>query len=369
MKNTKRCMVSLKLLVILTLLQFACKKDGGYYNAPDANGKVSVNTYEYLKSKPGVYDSLIAAVDRLGLKETLIDSNITLFAVTNQSFQLAITNLNNLRRQSDKDPVFLGNIDHAQFDTMVSYYIIRGRYTSDSLQLQDGLDLKSVRFGYPMHGKSSRAPASGYVLGGPQVVEFSNTKGSKFNRNWATTTTGSNNIETTNGIVHVVSPDHIFGFDEFVKRLTFVPAPANYITLIGGILTISRDNNGGPDNGEGSLRMIDGDVQTKFLGDFLGHMWVKYELNTPEIVSVYTLTSANDAPDRDPVAWTMQGSNDNIHWDELDRISNFVFEQRFQLKIFKIPNKISYKYYKWDITQINGSGAMQLSEFTLNGAK
>jgi len=71
------------------------------------------------------------------------------------------------------------------------------------------------------------------------VIDFSNTKGSKFVKFWSSTTTGSNNIETTNGIVHVVTPDHIFGFDEFVKRLTFVPPPPDLIKLIGGKLYLN----------------------------------------------------------------------------------------------------------------------------------
>jgi len=356
-------------LLILSLAQLTCKKDGGDHDTGDANKKIPLNTYDYLKSKPGVFDSLVAVIDRLGLKETLTDSSITLFAVTNQSFQLAITNLNALRRQTDKDPLYLESVDRQQLDTMVSYYIIRGIYLSDSLQLQDGLDLFSVRFGYPMHATSTRASASGFEKGGPEVINFSNTKGSKFLRFWSSTTTGSNNIETTNGIIHVVTPDHIFGFDEFVKRLTFVPPPPDLIKLIGGKLSVLRDNNGGPDNGEGSKKVIDGDDHTKFLCEFQGRVWMKFELKTPAVSSVYTLTSANDASDRDPRAWTFEGSNDDQNWEELDRRFNFFFEQRYQLKIFSFANTKAYKFYRIDISELNGSGAFQLAEWTINKAK
>jgi uncharacterized surface protein with fasciclin (FAS1) repeats len=359
----------LNIILLLSLVQLSCKKNGGNFDAPQAGGKVPLNTYDYLKSKPGVFDSLVAAIDRLGLKETVADSNITLFAVTNQSFQLAVTNLNRLRRQTDKDPLYLGIVDRQQLDTMVCYYIIRGKYLSDSLQLQDGLDLSSVRFGYPMHGKSTRAAASGFEKGGPEVIEFSNTKRSKFVKFWSNTNTGSNNIETTNGVVHVVSPDHIFGFDEFVKRLTFVPPPPNLMTLIGGKLSVLRDNNGGPDNGEGSKKVIDGDDHTKYLADFVGRIWMKFELNTPAVSSVYTLTSANDAADRDPRAWTFEGSDDDQNWVELDRRFNFFFEQRYQIKVFSFLNTKAYKYYRIDISELNGSGAFQLAEWTINSTK
>jgi hypothetical protein len=369
MKNTMKWIGVANLLLAITLVLSACKKDGGYYNASNADRKMNMNTYEYLKSKPGVYDSLIKVVDRMGLKQTLTDSNVTLFAVTNQSFQLAINNLNTLRRQSDKDPLSLDNISGEQLDTMVSYYIIRGNFTSESLQLQDGLNLSSVRFAYPMHAKTTRASASGYVLGGPEVIEYSNTKRSKFIRFWSTATTGSNNIQTTNGIVHVVSPDHIFGFDEFVTRLTFVPPPPNLITLIGGTLSVLRDNNGGPDNGEGSKKVIDGDDHTKFLAELQGRLWIKFRLNTPEVSSVYTLTSANDAPDRDPRAWTFEGSHDDINWVELDRRSNFFFEERYQIKVFRFTNTVAYRYYRIDISELRNGGLFQLAEWTINKSK
>jgi len=91
-------MRAIQFLLILSFALPACKKDGGYHDSSDANKKVPLNTYDYLKSRPGVFDSLVAVVDKLGLKETLMDSSITLFAVTNQSFQLAVTNLNRLSR-------------------------------------------------------------------------------------------------------------------------------------------------------------------------------------------------------------------------------------------------------------------------------
>lgn len=144
MKNFIKYIGVLTILLLFTIIYSACKKNGGYYDVEDSAAPFNGNIYEYLKSKPGVYDSLIVAVDRMGLKKTLTDSNVTLFAVTNPSFQLALRNLNTLRKQSDKDPLFLSNIDGIQLDTMVSYYIIRGVKPSDSLKLQDGLNLTSV---------------------------------------------------------------------------------------------------------------------------------------------------------------------------------------------------------------------------------
>src|SRR5690606_8089715 len=130
------------------------------------------------------------------------DSNTTLFAVTNPSFQLAFTNLNNLYAISEKPAQYLATVDSAQLDTMVTQYIIRGTYNSDSLRHQDGLALTTVRQDYPMHARVLRATSSGFVDGGPEIIEILDTKRSQFNRDWIGTTTGSINIKTRNGMVH-----------------------------------------------------------------------------------------------------------------------------------------------------------------------
>ncbi|TFB28959.1 ATP/GTP-binding protein [Pedobacter alluvionis] len=369
MKNSIKYMGALAILSLLTLINSACKKNGGFYDATDQNVTFAGNTYDYLKSKPGVFDSLIVAIDRMGLKKTLTDSNVTLFAVSNPSFQLALRNLNTLRKLSDKDPLFLANIDAVQLDTMTSYYIIRGKKTTDSLKLQDGLDLKSVNIGYPMHASITKISASGQVGAGPEVINFDNTKKSKFVRNWATSTTSSNNIKTKNGIVHVISADHVFGFNEFVTRLTFVPPPPNLYLEIGGIFSSNRENGGGITSGENSRKVIDGDDHTKFLADLQGELWMRFELKTPAVSSVYTLTSANDANERDPKAWTYEGSMDGSNWVELDRRSNFFFEERYQQKVFRCTNTVAYKFYRIVITELRNSGTFQLAEFTINKTK
>lgn len=357
------------LLIAGVVLQ-ACSKDDGYFDREVTEKDFPGNTLEYLQSKPGVYDSLLLVVERLGLEETLADSTITLFAVTNPSFQLAITNLNNLRAKTEKPFGFLSDIDYLHLDSMMSWYIIRGLYEADTLTQQDGLMLEGVRFGYPMHAKLSKATSSGYEGGGPKIIEFSNTNESQFLRYWVTTTTGSVNVHTSNGIIHVISPDHIFGFNEFVSRLTFNPPPPNLMKLVGGTLTVSRDNTGGPDAGEGSSRVIDNDINTKFLQfDYVGDLWLQYEFNSPVVAGAYTITSANDAPDRDPRDWTFQGSNDGETWVTLDERLGHIFEERYQTKVFRFDNDVAYKFYRINFTRNYGSSLIQLAEWTINKSR
>jgi uncharacterized surface protein with fasciclin (FAS1) repeats len=225
MKTINRLLTITTALMCFTviILQSGCSKDKGYYDLTEATAPEDMNTYQYLQSKRGIYDSLLYVIDRTGFTDTLKNNQVTLFAPTNESFKLAITNLNNLRAKSGKNPLFLSNIDKRHLDTLVSKYIIRGLYTSDSLTRQDGLMLTAVKYNQIMHAKLFTSTSSGYLNGGPSYIQYDNTKQSIFNRDWATATTSSIDIKTTNGIVQVIEPNHVFGFDEFVTRITYIP--------------------------------------------------------------------------------------------------------------------------------------------------
>lgn len=358
------------ILSILLMFILSCSKDGGYFEPVKLDKEFKGNTYEYLKSKPGVYDSLLVAIDRIGAQGLLRDSNITLFAVTNPGFQIALTNLNNLYALSEKPAQSLANIRYDQLDTMVNQYVIKGLYAADSLRQQDGLSLKTVRYQYPMHAKVSRSTSSGFTGGGPEYITISDTRRSQFNRDWVSGNTASINIKTSNGVVHIMSADHVFGFDNFITRLTFNPPPPNLFKTIGGKQTVSRESDGGANGVEGSNNSIDGDSKTKFLINWSPqNVALTFELVSPVIARAYTITSANDFPDRDPTDWTLQGSIDGESWEYLDSKTNQVFEERQQIKVLRFANTTAYKFYKIQFTRNNGSGAMQFADWTVNLAK
>lgn len=358
--------------MIVPLLMFilSCSKDGGYYDPQSIDKEFKGSTYDYLKSKPGVYDSLLLAINRVGAQNLLRDSNVTLFAVTNSGFQIALANLNNLYALSEKPAQSLATIRYAQLDTMITQYLIKGKYTADSLRQQDGLRLITARYNYPMHAKVSKSSSSGYTIGGPEYIAISDTRRSQFNRDWVTANTGSVNIRTSNGVVHVMSPDHVFGFDSFITRLTFNPPPTNLFKTIGGMQTVSRESSGGPNGVEGSNNAIDGDSKTKFLvGWSPDNVSLTFELVTPSVAGAYTITSANDESNRDPVDWSLQASVDGESWVYLDTKTNQVFEERQQQKVFRFSNRVAYQFYKLQVTRNNGGGAMQFADWTVNLAK
>ncbi len=141
----------------------------------------------------------------------------------------------------------------------------------------------------------------------------------------------------------------------------------SYFKSIGGKLTASRDNGNGQNSNEGSLKAVDGDANTKFFQTgFAGDLWLKYELDSTVLAGAYTITSANDSPDRDPKTWNLQGSADGIKWITLDSRSGILFTARFQKKLIHFNNNVPYKFYKLNIKANNGSRDLQMGDWSVN---
>jgi hypothetical protein len=83
-----------------------------------------------------------------------------------------------------------------------------------------------------------------------------------------------------------------------------------------------------------AANLVDGDVQTKWL-TFTPTGWAQFEFDGPFAIVRYALTSANDAPTRDPMDWTLQGSNDGQNWTTVDTQRDQVFTDRFQTKEYR----------------------------------
>ncbi|WP_051960113.1 DUF1735 domain-containing protein [Sphingobacterium sp. ML3W] len=132
------------------------------------------------------------------------------------------------------------------------------------------------------------------------------------------------------------------------------------------ILTVNKDNNDGPSSGEGSLKFVDDDVSTKFLmGSFAGDL--QCQLTFPRDVKIgsYTITSGNDAIERDPKSWDLQASVDGENWVTIDSRSEESFPTRILTRRFNIQKVGIYKYYRLDITENVGSDLFQCSEWRM----
>lgn len=143
--------------------------------------------------------------------------------------------------------------------------------------------------------------------------------------------------------------------------LNDTPTGSDITNFNGSISSQYRDWPAGEDNGN----LVDNNANSKYL-TFNSSAWVQFEASSPSIVTGYSLTSANDAPQRDPASWTLQGSNNGAIWSTLDGRSSQDFPNRFQKRSFTFNNTASFRFYRFNL-QNNSGNLLQLAEFELFG--
>ncbi|MFJ9560476.1 alpha-1,2-mannosidase [Streptomyces fuscichromogenes] len=121
------------------------------------------------------------------------------------------------------------------------------------------------------------------------------------------------------------------------------------------------------DGGEGAGNLLD-ERHGKWLC-FDDSAQLDFALARPAAVASYSLTSANDAPDRDPRDWTLHGSHDGRTWTPLDTRTGETFAARWETREFALRGHTRpYRHYRLDITRNSGSAETQLARVRFAGA-
>ncbi|MDO4162800.1 MAG: hypothetical protein Q4D56_00230 [Bacteroides sp.] len=254
MNSMKKMMIStLCAAIAWVFMAAACSK---YEVAEDT--VVSTETYngsvfDYLKedfSSAGItFDSLLYLIGQNAYLEKLLSSdsvNVTLFAVPDACFDLAFTALNAYRHSNNLgDDLVLDDflIDaftlvdtvindagtsyadtmyvsttydyRAQLDSLLSRYVFAEAVTTDYIMEEDGaVELGEYAYGHTMRMEADRGYASGASELGSKWLNLIEMNGTKSQSEWITCRTMTTDVETTNGVVHIVSPQHEFGFNE-----------------------------------------------------------------------------------------------------------------------------------------------------------
>ncbi|MFA5328428.1 MAG: basic secretory protein-like protein [Prolixibacteraceae bacterium] len=133
--------------------------------------------------------------------------------------------------------------------------------------------------------------------------------------------------------------------------------------LTGG--EISSQYNDSP-VGESTEQLTDNDADSKFL-TFHSETWIMYHSPKSYVINRYSLTSGNDAPERDPMDWQLEGSHNGVTFYPIDKRQNQSFASRKLKSEFVINNNSeSYSYFR--LSMVNNSGkTLQLSELELFG--
>jgi hypothetical protein len=160
-------------------------------------------------------------------------------------------------------------------------------------------------------------------------------------------------------------------------------ATAAYTINTGGVTPVDRTDETGAtitarasiSAGEDYTKAFDNSVDTKWLDNAgvptsAAPSWIGFEFaGSGYAINRYTITSANDMPDRDPKSWRLKASNATTpDWSTatvLDTQTAQTFADRKMKKTYDFSNSTAYKKYRLEITENGGSTMTQLSEIEL----
>jgi len=126
-----------------------------------------------------------------------------------------------------------------------------------------------------------------------------------------------------------------------------------------------------PDVGTAAPATIDGNSATKWCEENRGAFPLIWQarINADDQkspITRYTLTSANDVPERDPSAWRFYGSQDAKTWTLLDERKDVaIWPARNSAQSFEFKNQTAYSHYKFEFLANHGAPHFQLAEIGL----
>lgn len=123
----------------------------------------------------------------------------------------------------------------------------------------------------------------------------------------------------------------------------------------------------GDDWSEKFYNLFNRKLNNKYYMSETKQYYVEIELDKTYQLTSYTLTSADEFPDRDPKRWTLSGYNEDLGWVELDRHTEFTFPCRYANMRFDIDNSLGYSKFLLDVEDNNGSKDSQLLKWQLFG--
>lgn len=133
-------------------------------------------------------------------------------------------------------------------------------------------------------------------------------------------------------------------------------------SLMGHVTAASASAENAPNEVAASL--IDGNAASKWLA-FESSATITYQLDAPATMRKFSLTSANDAPGRDPKAFTIEGSTDGKAWQKVDEQSDVSFAKRGLIKHFDAATPGEYSWYRLSISKNAGDSLTQLADWML----
>ena len=118
---------------------------------------------------------------------------------------------------------------------------------------------------------------------------------------------------------------------------------------------------------EGAANAFDGNVGTKYLNFDKQNAGVTVKLSQGRVVQKFTITTANDAVERDPASYKLYGSNDGVNWTLIKEGPLSLSDSRYTVSgEIAVNNTTAYVYYFMLFPSIknNSGNSVQIAEVT-----
>lgn len=205
-------------LLLIALVLLSCQKDY-YRDSGLQKGVYTISSYEFLQTQPFFFDTLVQVIKLAGLESELRDSTNTFYAPTDHAIQKAMNVIHAVRYNDFKDTLRLEEVPGEVWRKYLSRYIIRDKYMLkditryDPLQrkLYGGMNIESLD-GYIMHQGVIFSDYSGTKDVGPRKLVFTSI-GDLASPFYMESQVATSDLQTKNGIVHVLDDNHVWGFN------------------------------------------------------------------------------------------------------------------------------------------------------------
>jgi hypothetical protein len=213
------------------LLFASCKKEDYFNNTGVHTANFQGTVLDYLKSKPGYFDSLTKIIRLAGMEDVFSKEDVTFFAPADSSINNTIKFLNIvLRSQGRNEVTRLEQIKPEVWRAQLARYLFKGQKSMNDYPQLDPENISA----YPGQVYSSYDgqimnvgviynDAGGVKYAGYRQLTISyipSVSAPRDYRSWWNARVASVNIAPTNGYVHVLNyTNHYFGFEpgQFVE--------------------------------------------------------------------------------------------------------------------------------------------------------
>lgn len=223
-------------ILLLALVSFGACKDSYFIEDGINNGKLNMSTYEFLQSRPELFDSVLMAINYADLQEYYKTENVTFFVPQNHSVYAAMKSINSFMKTklvTNPSKTVKDSLNYPR-DTVLMEHISKEVWRSFLLNntLADKRMLNSFKTPAEYHvslsgeavGTVIKADAWQGVEGaGAKVLSYqlfrpSYSVANKIDSIQIRVITSD--LQTKNGVVHVLDRQHEFGLNSrgFIKK-------------------------------------------------------------------------------------------------------------------------------------------------------